>query len=249
MQFVGMLAIEFFVTRSGEVLVNEQRSMLQVMPLQQVLADRFVAGLPDLEEIGCRVASIGEFNLNLSDGDEQRLKQAQSEIGAAKRAARVANIGVAEAEAQARQRQFELDQNFQNDARYVQNLAGGDYARYAAGKAMVGAGEGMAQGGGGDGGAMTGGAALGVGFGMAQAMGQQFAQPPTGGGAASPAPTTGQGQQVACPNCSARVPGGKFCAECGSELAPKPRFCSACGQPGASGAKFCAECGTAFPQG
>jgi len=75
------------------------------------------------------------------------------------------------------------------DAAYVR-MAGGmqGFQQFAAGKAMLGAGEGMAQGGGegGGGGALLGGAGLGVGFGMAgmfqqQAMGAQQQQMPQQG--------------------------------------------------------------------
>lgn len=248
LKWITGLFMNSIKTVLGQVLIAEQKSMLQIMPLQQQLAKKFMEVCPDLDSIGCRITEIGDFSINLSDDDEGRLKDAQSEIGAAKRAARVANIGIAGAQAEAQQRQFELDQNFQNDARYVQNLAGGNFGQYAAGKAMIGAGEGMAEGGGGgggDGGAMMGGAALGVGMGMAQAMGNQMGQPQPQAPNAAPPAGTGR---VGCPSCSAQVQAGKFCAECGSDLTPKPRFCASCGAEGAGSAKFCAGCGTAFPQ-
>ncbi len=71
---------------------------------------------------------------------------------------------------------------FKKDTAYSR-LAGG-FQQYAAGSAMLGAGEGMAKGGGGGGGeggggAALGGAGLGVGFGMANMfMAQQTHQPP-----------------------------------------------------------------------
>jgi hypothetical protein len=60
------------------------------------------------------------------------------------------------------------------DAAYVR-MAGGmqGYQQFASGKAMMGAGEGMAKGGGDGGGALLGGAGLGVGFGMANMFTQQ----------------------------------------------------------------------------
>lgn len=139
------------------------------------------------------------------------------------------------------------------DAAYVR-MAGGmqGYQQFASGKAMMGAGEGMAQGGGADGGgnAMLGGAALGVGFGMAgmfqQAGAQQAAAPQTGGGdlkgnpAAGAAPTP---SNVTCPACQKTVAPGKFCAECGTTLPAGPKFCSGCGAKLLDGAKFCPECG------
>ena len=120
----------------GQLLVTEQKSLLELMPMQQLLSERITASAPDLAEIGCRIAALGEFHINLSDDDERRLREAQSEIGTAKRAARVANIGISEAEAKARQRQIELDQNFLNDARYVNQLAG-TYGQYAVGNALM----------------------------------------------------------------------------------------------------------------
>ncbi len=66
------------------------------------------------------------------------------------------------------------------DAAYVRMAVGmAGYQQFASGKAMMGAGQGMAKGGGGGGGggnAMLGGAGLGVGFGMA-GMFQQSMQP------------------------------------------------------------------------
>lgn len=250
MRWVTGLFMNSVKTVVGEVCVAEQKSLLQLMPLQAQLAQTFEQRCPDLEEIGCRIVKMGQFNINLSDEDESTLKEAQAEIGAAKRAARVANIGVAEAEAQARQRQFELDQQYAQDSRYVQNLAGGNFGQYAAGKAMMGAGEGMAQGGGeggegGAGGGMMAGAGLGAGFGMAQAFGQAFQQQ-TPAQQRPQAVQAGPSGTVACPACSAQVPGGKFCMECGGELAPRPKFCSACGTEGPPGGKFCSSCGTAF---
>ncbi|MFO8070564.1 MAG: SPFH domain-containing protein [Polyangia bacterium] len=157
------------------------------------------------------------------------------------------------------------------DAAYVR-MAGGmqGFQQFASGKAMMGAGEGMAQGGGqgGEGGnAMLGGAALGVGFGMAGMFQQQQqmmppqaqmqAQPGQGypqgagpGGAggglqgtSTPAgqPTTGGG--VTCSKCGATVAPGKFCSECGAPLSSGPKFCGSCGAKLADGARFCPECG------
>ena len=57
------------------------------------------------------------------------------------------------------------------DQKYVQNLAGGNYGAYAAGQAMIGAGQGMAQGGGNAGPAAAM-AQFGVGVGVAQAYAQ-----------------------------------------------------------------------------
>lgn len=218
----------------GQVLVEQQTSMLQLMAMQQTLALRFAQTAPDLADIGCRILTVGEFNVNISEDDRNRLVAAQSQIATAKRAARTAHIGIAQAAAEAQQRQFELDQRYQQDARYVQNLAG-NYANYASGQALIGAGEGFAQGGTGDGAAGAA-ASLGVGF----ALANQLAR---GLGNDSPTPVP----QIACPACKKQVPQGRFCSECGGSLAPVKRACSACGNEGAAGARFCASCGTAFP--
>ena len=161
------------------------------------------------------------------------------------------------------------------DAAYVR-MAGGmqGFQQFASGKALMGAGEGMAAGGGGGGegggggggNAMLGGAALGVGFGMAgmfqqQGMQQQQAPPlppqqqgyPQGGaasgagalaGAQTPAGQATAGAGVTCPGCNKQVAPGKFCAECGQPLAQGPKFCSNCGAKLEEDAKFCPECGT-----
>lgn len=238
----------------GQVCITEQKSLLQLMPLQQELGKAMEQNAPDLASIGVKILQVGDFNINLTDEDEETLKTAQAEIGKAKRAARVANIGIAQAQAEAQQRQFELDQDFQQDSRYT-GLAGGDFGRAAAGKAMIGAGQGMAKGGGEGGGNMMAGAGMGVGFGMAAAMGQAM-QPGQSGGAmpgapGMPGPGQGGGRppaaaggNVACPSCSANVPGGKFCAECGSSLSPQPKFCPSCGFQNAAGTRFCSNCGT-----
>ncbi|MBW2464205.1 MAG: SPFH domain-containing protein [Deltaproteobacteria bacterium] len=226
-------------------------SLLQMMGMTQQLKEEFVQGAPELNDIGINILEIADFNLNLNDEEYARLQEAQSEIGAAKRAARVANIAVAQAEAEAKQKQFELDQNFQNDSRYVNNLAGGNYGSFAAGKAMIGAGEGMAKGGGeggGGGGPLMAGAGLGVGMGMAGMMGQGFnqqQQPPPQQQAAAPQAAAPAGPTT-CPQCNANVPGGKFCAECGGSLVVQKRFCPSCGVEGSQSAKFCADCGTGF---
>jgi hypothetical protein len=220
----------------GQVLVEQQTSMLQLMAMQQTLALRFAQTAPDLAEIGCRILTVGEFQVNISDDDRNRLVAAQGEVAAAKRAARTAHIGIAQAAAEAQQRQFELDQRYQQDARYVQNLAG-NFANYASGQALIGAGAGLAQGGGGDSAAGNA-ASLGVGFALANQLSRGLDQ----GAAPAAKPVL-----LSCPACKREVPAGKFCSECGSSLVPVKRLCSACGTEGAVGARFCAGCGTAFP--
>lgn len=131
------------------------------------------------------------------------------------------------------------------DAAYMRTLGGVDnYQKFASGKAMMGAGEGMAKGGGGEGGGasgLLGGAGLGVGLGMAQML----VRDQRGGESLAPA-TAG----IICGECMASVSPGKFCGSCGKPLATKQnaaaddtRFCSQCGDPLAVDARFCGGCG------
>jgi hypothetical protein len=53
------------------------------------------------------------------------------------------------------------------------------------------------------------------------------------------APTANQ-SEMQCPSCGKTVAKGKFCNECGAELAPK---CPHCGAQSPQGGKFCNECG------
>jgi membrane protease subunit (stomatin/prohibitin family) len=128
-------------------------------------------------------------------------------------------------------------------------MAGGmqGFQQLAAGKAMMGAGEGMAKGGGDGGGGnpMLGGAGLGIGMGMASMFNQANQQQPQQQAPQPQAPTAPAGGvgQVTCGKCGAKTAPGKFCAECGQALAEKKAFCAECGKPMNPGAKFCGECG------
>jgi membrane protease subunit (stomatin/prohibitin family) len=245
LRWIKGLLLNSIRTVMGEVLVEQQTSMLQLMAMQQTLALRFAQHAPDLQEIGCRILGMGQFQINISEDDRKRLSDAQSEIATAKRAARVANIGIAQAAAEAQQRQFELDQRFNQDSRYVRDLASGNFANYASGQALIGAGQGLAQGGGE--GAAGAAASVGVGFALAGQLARGLSGTPTSSASAPPPAVSAPGK-VACPACQQQVQPGKFCSECGSGLAPVKRVCSACGLEGAPGARFCASCGTAFAQ-
>ena len=163
------------------------------------------------------------------------------------------------------------------DAAYVRMAGGmGGYQQFAAGKAMMGAGEGMSKGGGGGGGggggALLGGAGLGVGFGLASQFqnsmgGQQQAPQNAGqfqGGYPQGSAAQGQGQVqgavaaqapgggtagsgVKCDACGATVAPGKFCSGCGQPLAAPKKFCTSCGGELPQNGKFCSNCGTAAP--
>lgn len=127
------------------------------------------------------------------------------------------------------------------DAAYLRTVGGVDsFQKFAAGKAMLGAGEGMAKGGGGGGeggSGLLGGAGLGVGLGLAQQMLQS--QRPTAPEATVPAVA-----KVSCGACGTAVAPGKFCSACGKELASAPQgFCAGCGAALSPDARFCAGCG------
>ena len=125
----------------------------------------------------------------------------------------------------------------------------GSFGAYAAGEALLGAGEGMAQGGG----AGTQAAFMGVGFGAAQTMAQAPAQPAPpvpqapgfAGGGAGFVQQGGAAAGACTAGCGAAVPAGaKFCPGCGTEQATA-HFCTQCGTQVPAGSKFCPGCGTA----
>jgi membrane protease subunit (stomatin/prohibitin family) len=138
------------------------------------------------------------------------------------------------------------------DAAYLRTVGGvGAYKDFAAGKALMGAGEGMAAGGAGGGGGgggggaagagLMGGAGLGIGMGLAQML----VRDNRGGEALAPAAAG-----IICGGCQTSVAPGKFCSSCGVTLAaPKQTaatseaFCTGCGSPLGADAKFCGGCG------
>jgi membrane protease subunit (stomatin/prohibitin family) len=232
LQWIKGLFMNGVKTTLGELCEVEGKSVLQAVSLTSKLANAFVANAPDLQEIGVRILQMGQFNINFSEEDRSRLVAANAEVAKA-------NRGIKIAEAQAKARQFELDQKFHNDARYVQQLAG-SYQNYAAGQAMIGAGQGMATHGV-DGGVAGAGIQMALGVSMAnQFAGAMHPQAPI-----APAPQFSPGGAVVtCANCNTKQPGGKFCAECGTPLAQPKKFCTGCGQELIGAAKFCANCGT-----
>jgi membrane protease subunit (stomatin/prohibitin family) len=229
-------------TTLGELCDSEGKSLLQAVSLTTKLAAAFVAHAPDLNDIGVRILQVGQFNINFSEEDRQRLVAANAEIAKAQRQVRVKQISVAGAAADAQSRQYQLDQQFGQDARYVKDLAG-SYQGYAAGQAVMGAGRGMAEHGVGGGVAGLGAQmAVGMGMGNMMAAGVGAMQAP-----AAPAPTFSPGgTQVTCGKCGVTQAGGKFCADCGSPLVAQKKFCSGCGMELQAAAKFCSGCGTPF---
>lgn len=146
----------------GQMCAQSGRSLLNLGGMTAELAGRMVQSAPDLTEIGVKILQIGDFNVNFAAEDEKLLREANKVRAEARR-------GVSIASDAAKAKQFELDQKFGQDARYVQQLAG-NYSNYAAGQAMMGAGEGMAKGGGGSNIAGLG-AQMAIGVGMANMMG------------------------------------------------------------------------------
>jgi membrane protease subunit (stomatin/prohibitin family) len=125
-------------------------------------------------------------------------------------------------------------------------LAGG-FQQYAAGEMALGAGQGMAQGGGAVSGAFLA-AGLGMG-GQAAAPVQPGPPPPAGPGFAGGGPGYAAQSQpgVTCSNCqTVNQAGAKFCASCGTSMAPPGVVCANCQAENPQGAKFCASCGTSL---
>ena len=124
----------------------------------------------------------------------------------------------------------------------------GSFQQYAAGEAMIGAGEGMAQGGG------TGGALFAAGMGVVQgAPGVPIGAAPPGAGFAggggnfATVPPAGAPPAVANPGApsAASQPVEPTGAASGASFVG---FCTQCGTGLAEGAKFCSHCGTKVEQ-
>jgi membrane protease subunit (stomatin/prohibitin family) len=160
----------------GQLCAQQGKSLLNLGGMSMEIAGRITQSAPNLDEIGIKILQIGNFNINFAADDQRRLNEANKARAEARR-------GVGVASDQARAKQFGLDQSFQQDARYVQHLAGTPgWSNYAAGKAMMGAGEGMAKGGG-DSSVAGLGAQAAIGLGMANMLHQQpqhYGQAPGG---------------------------------------------------------------------
>ena len=162
-QIFSWIKGKFFLsvkTVIGQLCVQQQKSLLNMAGMSMEIAGRIQQSAPNLEEIGVKILEIGNFNINFSAEDKQMLQEANKKRAEARR-----SVGIT-ADA-TRAKQMEMDQKYQNDQRYTQ-MAGG-WNQYAAGSAMMGAGEGMAKGGANAGVAQLG-AQAAIGVGMANMM-------------------------------------------------------------------------------
>ena len=234
------------------------------------VARAIVQDCPDLQKIGVQVLEIAKLNINLSEEDQARIDEFQDQIVQAKIDARKAKISVSKAEAEAQAKQFALDQDFANRARYVNQLDMNRYQQYAGAEAMMGMGEGMRQGGDSAAAGMAGaGLAAGMGMGAGMMYGGRMPQPgyPPPGYGPPPGyppgypqgypppgypPPQGYGPPPGYPPQQGYPPGygappgpPPQAAAPGGQPAPAAGVrCQKCGANGPSGSKFCAECGT-----
>lgn len=192
--------IEFWRQRAGDadrimVWVNDQLTMGVKATLKERLksgaitmldlgeagpdvARAIVQSCPDLNNIGIQILEIAKLNINLPPEDNARLDGMQEQIAKARAAARAAKIAVEQASAEAQARQFALDQEFQNQARYVNQVDMNRYQQYAAAQATMGLGQGLAQGGDGAGAGVAGAQMMaGMGLGAGLTYGQHMAAP------------------------------------------------------------------------
>jgi hypothetical protein len=239
--FMGLRATLTRMIKAGEL------TLLDLGTCGPEVARAIVQNCPDLANVGIQVLEIAKLNINLSDEDQRRIDEAQGEIVAAKLAARKARIAVSQAEAEAQARQFQLDQDFMNRARYVNQVDMARYQQYAGAEAALGLGQGFAQGGpGAEGGAAAAGVmqglALGAGLGAAQRAPVGYGPPPgyyPPGPGYGPAP--GYPPQAAPPYPPQGAPPPQAAAApTGAQGAAR---CAACGAQNPAAARFCAECG------
>ena len=172
---MGMKSTMTRLIRAGDL------TMMDLGTAGPDVARAVVQDCPDLTKIGVQVLEIAKLNVNLSDEDQARIDEFQDQIVQAKLDARKAKIGIARAEAEAAQRQFELDQEFANRQRYVNQLDMNRYQQFAAAEATMGLGEGLAQGGEATGAGLAGaGMAAGMGMGAGMMYGARAPYPPPG---------------------------------------------------------------------
>jgi membrane protease subunit (stomatin/prohibitin family) len=259
MLFMGLRATLTGMIKAGEL------SLMDLGTCGPEVARAMVRSCPDLQNIGVQVLEVAKLNVNLSEEDQARIDEMQDQIVQANVDAKAAQRRIKQAEAEAAQRQFQLDQDFQNRARYINQLDMGRYQQLAAAEATMGLGQGLAQGGegasaGAAGAAVVGGLGLGAGL-MAGARVPMpgYGYPPPGYPPGYPPPGYPPGyppagyppagfpppQQAgwAPPPCPPAPPAGGQPAQGSSTASAAPVRCSACGSQNPGTARFCAECG------
>ena len=253
----------------GELIKSREYTLLDLGQMGPEVARRIVQNCPDLSNCGVQVLEIGKLNINVSEEDQRRLDEKQDVIASAKVEAMAAQRGVAKAQAEAQARQFQLDQDFQQRARYVNQLDMQRYGQFAAAEATMGLGQGMAQGGAGvEGAALAQGMALGAGLGYGQRAVAPPGYPPPGypppgypppGYPPAGYPPPGYGPPAAPPPGYGAPPPGYGAPPAPPGYGPPPApasagapppaaaagpgRCAACGAQNQPQARFCNECG------
>ncbi|HEY3234889.1 MAG TPA: SPFH domain-containing protein [Polyangiaceae bacterium] len=184
------------------------------------VARAIVADCPDISRLGVQVLEIAKLNINLSEEDQARIDRMQDQIVQAKVDARAARLRLAEAQAEAEQRQIALDQDFYNRARYVQDLDMARYQQYAGAEAMLGAGAGMSRGEGASAAGASSGFAVGVGLAAGFASAPGFHNAAAARSGPGGAPHSAEPEKLGGPRClrcnAVSLPGSKFCSQCGT---------------------------------
>jgi membrane protease subunit (stomatin/prohibitin family) len=251
MLFMGLRATLTGMIKAGEL------SLMDLGTCGPDVARAMVKSCPDLQNIGVQVLEVAKLNVNLSEEDQRRIDEMQDQIVQANVDAKAAQRRIKQAEAEAAQRQFQLDQDFQNRARYVNQLDMGRYQQLAAADATMGLGQGLAQGGEGTAGAaVVGGLGLGAGL-MAGARVPMpgYGYPPPGYPPPGypgypppgyPPPGYPPPQQAAWappPAPPGAPPAGGQPAQGAAQASAATARCGACGAQNPGTARFCAECG------
>jgi membrane protease subunit (stomatin/prohibitin family) len=181
-----------------------------------------------LSPYGVALTRMGNFDINLSEGDEAQLKTLAKDTAYSRLAGGFNRYAAGEMALGAGQG--------------MAKGGGADQGAFLA--AGLGLGGQMSGGGGGQGPAGEPGPVPPTGPGFAGGGGGFVGGGPTpssgpGAGAAAPA-----GATVTCTSCQSEQPAGsKFCSSCGSALPPPAGHCDGCGADNAATSRFCAQCG------
>jgi membrane protease subunit (stomatin/prohibitin family) len=262
MLFMGLRATLTGMLKAGEL------SLLDLGTCGPEVARAMVRSCPDLQNIGVQVLEVAKLNVNLSEDDQRRIDEMQDQIVQANVDAKAAQRRIKQAEAEAAQRQYQLDQDFQNRARYMNQLDMSRYQQLAAAEATMGLGQGLAQGGegaaaGAAGAAVVGGLGLGAGMMAGARMPLPPGYPPMGYPPPGypgypppgyppmgypppgyPPPPHGAWAPPPGPPAALVSAPGPAAGAAGAPTAGAPGArCAACGSTNPSMAKFCAECG------